>query len=537
MTNITWQLQRAAEEFPDKVALVAPDETKYTYEEFDSITNRIGNLLREKYGVSEDDVVVGILPNSFWSVALMFGVMKVGAVFSLENYTLKEQTTRLNIDTADGRVVFVDENVFSNPESLRSVDTVNHLASYSGSDESGFVGEVWDHSDDLSIVARQGNDLAGLNYTSGTTGPPKAVKLTHGTLSASVQTTVDAYHALTPDDRNLLFLPMYHTGGISSALYAVWSRGMLIVAGEWDVDNIVRLIETYEPTWFYYIVPTMIRDLLNHEKADDLELDGIKMQVAGSPGPSEMFETMFEALRARGARPSVSYGMTETMPMGVSIAPIGQDEDLDVPVDSAGMPAKELGEVKLVALDTGEEITTPGEEGEIYFRGDNLTPGYYNNPEKTAEAIDEDGWFHTDDLGYFDDDGYLYISGRADDMIISGGEKLSLAELDDALLQHDLVADAGTVGVEHERFGKAPAAFVVPEDESMTEEEISSVLDEYFLENLARWKRPRLYALTDEIPRTHSKKTKIAPDLEAQLEGISLSNEKNVTTLSEIEDN
>jgi len=531
MTNIAWQLHRAADEYPDKVAIVGPEERKYTYREFDRAASRIANMLREEYGVTEDDVVAGIMPNSFWSVAFMFGVMKAGAVFTLENYTLKETVIRGNLDNADVRVVIANEDVFEGVARFESVESVTQTASYSSGDSSGFLDAVRDHSPETEIVPRRREHLAGLNYTSGTTGPPKAVKLTHGTLSSSVRATVHAYHDLTPEDRNVLFLPMYHTGGISSALYATWSRGMLVVADGWDVDNIVHLVEEYDPTWFYYIVPTMIRDLMNHDRWDDLDMEGIKMQVAGSPGPSEMFETMFDALRSKGARPSVSYGMTETMPMGVTIAPIAQDEDLDAPVDSAGRPARELGEVKIVGLHTGEEITDPGEEGEVYFRGDNLTPGYLNEPERTAEAIDEDGWFHTDDLGYFDEDGYLYISGRADDMIISGGEKLSLAELDDALLKHDSVGDAGTVGVAHERFGAAPAAFVVPKDDSMTEAELRDVLDEYMLEELARWKRPRLYVRTDEIPRTHSKKTKIAPELESRLEGITLPDAKRVSTL------
>jgi fatty-acyl-CoA synthase len=534
MTNIAWQLVRAATEHPEKVAIVAPDESEYTYREFDQISNRIGNLLREEHGVTEDDVVAGIMPNSFWSVAFMLGVMKAGAVFTLENYTLKDDTIRGNIDNADVRVVIADNDVFDGVDRFESVDSVVHTRSYSGSEGSGFLDTVWDHSPELSIVPRRREQLAGLNYTSGTTGRPKAVKLTHGTLTSSVRATVYAYHDLTPDDRSLLFLPMYHTGGISSALYATWSQGMLIVAGGWDVDNIVRLVEEYDPTWFYYIVPTMIRDLMNHERWEDLDMDGIKMQVAGSPGPSEMFETMFDALRSKGARPSVSYGMTETMPMGVTIAPIAQDEDLEAPVDSAGRPARELGEVKLVGLHTGEEITEPGEEGEVYFRGDNLTPGYLNDPARTAEAIDEDGWFHTDDLGYFDENGYLYISGRADDMIISGGEKLSLAELDDALLHHEVIEDAGTVGVSHKRFGEVPAAFVVPKDQSLTEADLRDILDEYMLETLARWKRPRLYAIVDEIPRTHSKKTKIKPELESKVDGITLDDEERVRTLSEV---
>jgi|GEM_PF-540525 len=535
MTNLAWQLRRAAVESPDKVSIIDRDEQKYTYEELDALSNQVGNFLKEEFTVGKDDFVHGIMPTSISSVAFMFGVMKSGAAFSLENFTLNRKVIRGNIERTEADAVIVDESVFDHGDWLEeNLETGTDVYRFESREGDSLIDEVTEYSVNLEVTPRKRSELACINYTSGTSGPPKAVKFTHGTLGASIEGTKDPFLSLRYDDRNLMFMPMYHSGGISSVLYATSVQSITILVGGWDVDTVIDRIETYEPNWFHYIVPTMLRDLFNHERWSDVSLDGIKMQVAGSPGPSEMFETMFEKLRDKGARPTVCYGMTEAMPMVVLIAPFTGNRDYEAPPDSVGKPAEPLVEVRLVDVKTGEEIETPGKEGEVCWRGDNLTPGYYNDPERTAEALDEDGWFHTDDLGYFDEKGYFYITGRVDDMIISGGEKLSLSELDDKLLDHALVADAGTVGVDHERFGKVPAAFVVPSDSSMTEGELMEELNEYMLSELARWKRPRLYVRTDEIPRTTSKQTKITPQLEERILDIVLAEEDRVVTLSEL---
>jgi acyl-CoA synthetase (AMP-forming)/AMP-acid ligase II len=276
----------------------------------------------------------------------------------------------------------------------------------------------------------------------------------------------------------------------------------------------------------------MARDLMSQDEWEEFDVSGIKSYVAGEPVPADLQE----ALQDAGMRVSGTYGMTETMPLAVTISPIAQDADEEMPPGAVGKPARELGEVKIVDLETGEEFAEPNEEGEVCFRGDNLTPGYYNDPERTDRTFDEDGWFHTDDLGYFDEDGYLYITGRADDMILSGGEKLSLIEVDDALLKSEAIDDGGTVGVPHERFGTVPAALVVPSDPDATEAELTEELDAHMQEQLADWQRPRLYAIVDKIPRTPAKQTKIAPKLEEKLpDWVELDQDVSVTTLSRLE--
>jgi acyl-CoA synthetase (AMP-forming)/AMP-acid ligase II len=172
-------------------------------------------------------------------------------------------------------------------------------------------------------------------------------------------------------------------------------------------------------------------------------------------------------------------------------------------------------------------------EGEICIRGDVVTPGYFNDPQRTAETFDKDGFLHTRDLGYRDPEGWYYIRGRTDDMIMSGGEKLSLLEIDDALRRHPSVVDAACVGVRHERFGEVPAAFVVLKPE-IAEDEGLALLDAYCISRIERWKRPRLYVFTDQVPRTAAKRSKMQGEMRRQLEGIMVRDADGVTTLKRL---
>jgi len=173
-------------------------------------------------------------------------------------------------------------------------------------------------------------------------------------------------------------------------------------------------------------------------------------------------------------------------------------------------------------------------EGEICVRGDVVTPGYFEDPERTAAAIDSDGWLHTQDLAHRDEAGCYWIQGRIDDIINSGAEKLSLLEVDSVLLDHPKVADAASVGVAHDRFGEVPCAFVVP-SEPMSEAEMQDMLDAWCLEHLERWKRPRLYVMVTEVPRTAAKRTKQHSRMREQIAGVVVHDRDGVTTLSALQ--
>lgn len=530
MTNIAWLLESAAREAPDNLAVVGPNENEYTYEEFNSLTSQIGNLLREEYDIDDGDVISGFMPASEWTQAVMFGVPKAGGIITLENHTLPYEILRGNLENAETKVVIADKQVFDEAEQLvKDVDSLEHVV-WSGEGGAPLLQEaVTDYSTELYPTPKKRDDVAIINYTAGTTGSPKGAMQTHGMLQSSVRADCDAYRGLTSEDSLVLFAPIYHIGGITSALYAVGCKGTHILPGGWDPQRVRELNQKYDPTWYTYFPPTMIRDLMNQDWWDDVNLSGIKTLAGGGP----LTPDLQQALQEKGMRVTGGLAMTEATP--ISASPIAQDKDLQMPPGSVGKPLDELIEAKLVDISSGEEITDPNKEGELCIRGDHVTPGYYNDPDRTDQAFDNEGWFHTDDMGYFDEDGYLFITGRADDMILTGAEKLSLVEVDDALLKSELIDDGGTVGVPHERFGTAPAALVVPHNSNITEEEIADKLDKHMKDNLADWQRPRLYTIVDEIPRTPAKQTKISPKLEEKLpEWVEVPQDVSFTTLSKL---
>jgi acyl-CoA synthetase (AMP-forming)/AMP-acid ligase II len=228
------------------------------------------------------------------------------------------------------------------------------------------------------------------------------------------------------------------------------------------------------------------------------------------------------------------YGLTETMPVQVMAPSIYYGEETGVPMGSPGKPSKDFCEVRLIDPFTKEEVAEPNAEGEVCVRGDVVTPGYFEDSERTAAAIDSEGWLHTQDLAHRDEAGFYWIQGRIDDIINSGAEKLSLLEVDSVLLAHPKVADAASVGVAHDRFGEVPCAFVVP-SEPMTESEMRDMLDAWCLEHLERWKRPRLYVMVAEVPRTAAKRTKQHSRMRDQITGVVVQDKDGVTTLGALQ--
>jgi acyl-CoA synthetase (AMP-forming)/AMP-acid ligase II len=221
--------------------------------------------------------------------------------------------------------------------------------------------------------------------------------------------------------------------------------------------------------------------------------------------------------------------MTESMPVGL-LKPLAAHGEV-APPGSCGRPMPELAELVLKDPDSGETITEPGVRGEICVRGEVITPGYHNDPERTNAAFDEQGWLHTRDLASVDADGWYWVGGRTDDIINTGAEKLSLTEVEAVLRSHPAILDVACIGVAHARFGTVPAAMVVLA-EAGEEPAIARALDEHCLAHgLERWKRPRLYGVLEEIPRTMPKRTKSLPALRELVAGIELPDAPGLATL------
>lgn len=525
--NLCWWLERAFWEHPDKTAVIDADGASATYRELRSLANRIGNVLRDEASIGEDDVVVTVIPDNYLHVSVFYAVLGLGGVFSglnrrqnREKFVLDAQRSRPKamivtpeyahigaiLEAELGLKVFVTQGEHDRFDSLERL-----------------CGEA---SDERRIVSRSQSDLAAINFTAGTSGASKGVMFTHGTLGNSALGAI-FLAGVTSEARNLSLVGMFHSGGIHDSIRLVMAGGTIIWSDGWDVERVVGIFKTHKPNWMYWIVPTMMRDLMRHPAWPEIEMKGLKTHVAGELVPPDVEA----ALRDKGAFVGSMYGLTEAMPVCVLSSSLYYRDEADVPPGSSGRPDKQFCEVALKDPFTNEELTGGDVEGEICIKGDVITPGYFNDPERTAEAFDQDGYLHTRDVGYRDSAGWYYIRGRTDDMIMSGGEKLSLLEVDDALLSHPNVRDAACVGVRHERFGETPAAFVVMKTD-MSEEDSKALLDSHCISRMERWKRPRLYAFVTEVPRTAAKRSKMQGEMRRQLGDAVVRDADGVTTLA-----
>ncbi|HZZ45823.1 MAG TPA: class I adenylate-forming enzyme family protein [Pseudonocardia sp.] len=530
--NIAWWLERASDLYGERTALVdGRSGERWTYRELRDRADSVGQVLREEYGVGAGDIVATLMPDDCWHTAIFYGVLRIGGVFSGFNRTLGLAKFTADIARLDAKTLIVGEAQLDIGRQLLEETGLERVLVSAAPGEHGVpnLRELAAGRGDATQPApRTQDDLAAINFTGGTSGVSKGVMFPHGRLTLSAQASL-LFDKLRETDVNLSCISLYHSGGIHDAVKWVMAGAAVVLTGGWDADLAARLITEHRPTWIYFWVPTMVRDLMRHPSWNELPLSGLRSIVSGENVPVDLQATLIE----RGIVAQNSYGMTETMPVGI-LKPLAAHGD-QPPLGSSGRPLPELCETALFDPDTGNRITEPFVTGEVCVRGDVVSPGYYNDAERTGAAIDADGWLHTRDVASFDEQGWWFLGGRTDDIINSGAEKLSLLEVEDVLRGHDAVRDVACVPVEHERFGHVPAAIVALTGE-LSDAEAAAALDAHCIAALERWKRPRLYRVVSEVPRTMPKRTKDLGALRELVAGTRLRDADGVLGWSQLPD-
>jgi fatty-acyl-CoA synthase len=347
-------------------------------------------------------------------------------------------------------------------------------------------------------VDRRGAELApedaiNIQYTSGTTGFPKGATLSHlNILNNGFFVGVGCRY--THEDRVCIPVPFYHCFGMVMGNLASTAHGatMVIPAPAFEPEATLAAVAS-EACTSLYGVPTMFIAQLEHPRFGDYDLSSLRTGImAGSPCPVEVMRRVID--RMHMSEVGIAYGMTETSPVSTQTA---FDDPLAKRVGSVGRVGPHL-EIKIVDPVSGETVAR-GESGEFCTRGYSVMKGYWNDPERTTEAIDSDGWMHTGDLATMDEDGYANIVGRSKDMVIRGGENLYPREIEEFLYAHPDVADVQVVGVPDQRYGEELMAWIIPRAGASPDRD---EIERFCQGKIAHHKIPRYVKLTDAFPMT-----------------------------------
>ncbi|WP_043627630.1 acyl-CoA synthetase [Nonomuraea candida] len=477
----SWPARRARMT-PERVAISYRGVDR-TYRELRDRVNRLASALRA--GVGRGDRVAFLGANQPAMVETFFAAGLLGAVFVPLNTRLAGPELRRILDDAEPALLVLGEERDDGGlpgRHLRAADYEELLAS--GSPEP--VDEP---------VSR--DDVAMIMYTSGTTGRPKGAMLTHGNLTwNAVNLLVDV--PLGHDEVALVAAPLFHIAALGQALVpGVLKGARAILEPSFDVDRAFDLIESERVTLIAG-VPTMFAFLAQSPRWPEADLSSLRHLVCGgAPLPLPLIR----AYQERGLALLQGYGMTETSPGALFLAA----EHALGKAGTAGVPCF-FSDVRLVAPDGSP--AAPGEPGELYVQGPNVMKGYWRRPEESAEVLSGDGWFRSGDIGVADADGYVRISDRVKDMIISGGENIYPAEVESALHEHPAVAECAVIGVPDDKWGEVGKALVVLRPGAAAgPEELLGHLDG----RLARYKIPKYLELVAELPKNAAGKLLKAP--------------------------
>ncbi|ADQ04211.1 AMP-dependent synthetase and ligase [Caldicellulosiruptor owensensis OL] len=384
--------------------------------------------------------------------------------------------------------------------------------------------ELGKNVSDKELIHRQKSlepdEVINMQYTSGTTGFPKGVMLTHKNILNNANAIADCMQ-LTYKDKLCIPVPFFHCFGLVLGISACVTKGATMVP--LDHFNPLKVMETvhFERCTGLHGVPTMFIAILQHPDFDKFDFSSLRTGImAGAPCPIKVMREVVEKMHMKEI--TIAYGQTEASPV---ITQTRVDDPLEFRVSTVGKPLEGV-EVKIVDIHTKKEVPN-GVIGEICARGYNIMKGYYKMPEATKQAIDEDGWLHTGDLGYIDQNGYLRITGRLKDMIIRGGENIYPREIEEFLYTHPAVKDVQVVGVPDKVYGEEIAAFIILKDGcKVAEEEIK----EFVKANLARHKTPKYVVFINEFPTTANGKVQKYKLREMAIEKFGLHDAVNIET-------
>ena len=496
--NIADMLKQNAEKYPDDVALVElkPEQAlrkQVTWKEFDDTANRIANLLIER-GIRKGDKVVHLMMNSITWLEAYFGIIRTGAWAVPLNFRFLAKDISYCVDISEAGAMVLSEEF---------TDRVNEIRPQFPAMEYYFAGQevpegmtdlvsaIKDVSSQPPGIPLSNDDVCGLYFTSGTTGDPKPIVLTHGNMEFAA-VTEQRHHYQQHEDNFILIPPLYHTGAKMH-----WFGNLLVGAKTTiltgvNPQSILQAVDSEKGTIVWLLVP-WAQDILGALDRKEIDINNYNlsnwrlMHIGAQPVPPSLvkrWKTYFPDMQY-----DTNYGLSESTGPGCIHLGIENEHKVGA-IGKAG----EGWQVRIVD-DQGNDVA-PGQNGEIIVKGAGVMREYYKNPSKTAETL-RDGWLYTGDIAREDEDGFIYLTDRKKDVVITGGENIYPVEVEDIIQSHPAVHDVAVIGIPDERLGEIAAAIIDPEPGArLDEDEVRAFCEEH----LPRYKRPRRIFF-DKVPR------------------------------------
>ena len=517
-------VKEQAAQNPETEAYVYPEHgIRKTYKEFDEETDRLAKAFIG-IGIEKGEHVAIWSDNKREWLLSQFATGKMGGVLVTVNTSYQSSELEYLLEQSDATTLILGEE-FKGTSYIEILNTVcpelatvekgqviseklphfkrvivmsdnSYPGIYTWSEFESFAEKVSDRELEERFRSMDPDDVINIQYTSGTTGFPKGVMLTHLNVVNNGKLIGDTMN-LTETDRLCIPVPFFHCFGcVLGTMAAVTHSTTMIIVEQFEPKRVLQMVQDEKCTGLHG-VPTMFIAELNHPDFASFDTSTLRTGImAGSPCPIEVMKKVIHDMGA--SEITIAYGQTESSPV---ITQTRADDDIEKRVSTVGKPHTGV-EVKIIDPVTGEQVAT-GVPGELCTRGYHVMKGYYKNEEATKAAIDPEGWLHTGDIAVEDEDGYIAITGRIKDMVIRGGENIYPREIEEFLYQHPSVQDVQVVGVPDPKYGEELMAWVIlKEGEMLDAEELKA----YCTGKISRHKIPRYIEFTKEYPMTASGK-------------------------------
>jgi fatty-acyl-CoA synthase len=501
-------LTKALKLFPQKQAIVC-GEKRWTYQEFCNRINRLSHCLKG-LGIRKDDRVAILHPNCHTFLEAYYAIPQIGGISVPINHRLSPKEIAFILQDSESRILIADPLFKTHVEPIREEIQGIERILWTGEpreldDSAGLNYEEALQKADVNALrepSTQGEDIAQIYYTSGTTGRPKGVMLSHKNVTTHALGTIAEIH-LTDQDVWIHVAPLFHLADAWATWAVTWVGGTHVLVREFDAKVVLETIQREKVT-LTNLIPTMLNLMVNYPDARKYDYSSLRVLLSGgAPIAPEVVRKILETFKCDYIQ---TYGMTETSPyltlsvLKEHLKKLSNEDQLRF----KSKTGREFIGVELkVVNDQGKEVKKDEKEvGEIIVKGDIVTKGYWKLPEETKKSM-KDGWLYTGDMAVIDEEGYVTIVDRKKDMILTGGENVYSTEVENVLYMHPAILECAVVGVPDQKWGEAVKGIVVVKSgQKTTEQEII----QFCKERMAHYKAPKSIDFVDVLPRTGSGK-------------------------------